>query len=402
MSINPANTETSSSQTYNLIWPDNLDDIKITEEEKNVLQSKIESLLQQLPSNTSSKDLYGCRTRSSSCPRRILVNHVHYFVMLNNHGGMPNFGESGAQQKKIKYIWDCYSGSFWLKKRYATYKQGESIKYIKYGLDIGKSSMGFPEIVFDYGASNGKPLYFEKMATMSLPKWIDTYGCKLNGIQIVGLLHALRKIHLVQYNPPSFSYADRLGYCNFDTIHTLFHGDISPNNIICEKPMNPDTEDMRPRLMLTDFFGIGDLNRIYWTKGWASPETIQFAVTRTKYQDLKNNEFLAKYGAKKDTWAMGLLIGSLLRGGFLPQYKQRLPFFSFIANKLKYDSENQYVVDESGLADLTQEEIDSKIDALIENSENDFLKVFWGIVKKYLIIDPDKRPTLAGLCVDMN
>lgn len=321
--------------------------------------------------------------RSENCPRKILINHEHSFVILNNHGGMPSFDKSGAQQQKIRYIWDCRSGKFWLKKTFASEKQHDAICYLIYGPDKGESSLGLPKMFMSENESKFR--YFEEMANFTLPKFLVQKERNLDISELVALMDALRKIHSVLYQPASFFSIDKSYSSNYNLSHVLFHGDISPNNILYEKSIG---------LMLTDFHSLGDLNNLYWTRGWASPECIQFAMTGTKYQDMTTKEFLAKYGAKKDTWAMGLIIGSLYRGRLAPPRRNPLPFFSFIIDKLKFDKTGQTVVDESGIADITQEEIDSKLDEMIKNEPEQLLKALLNCVKRYLTVDPDNRPTM--------
>lgn len=399
MAFNSAASAAASSQR--LVWPESLDTIKITEAERDLLQAKIEEVSKTLRPKTATSDPFVCALRdSSSCPRRLWISNDHCFVVLNSHGGMPKFDAAGFQQKKITYVWDCVHGGFWLKKACLSTKQIECIKFLKYAPDLGKSSLGLPSMVMDRvpEINKGKIRFFEKMATLPLPKWPEQFGLFFDFKCIIGLMDALRKIHSVRYQPPTFyslvsSASSLFTHGSYDASHTLFHGDISPNNIICEKIEDKESGRFYPRLMLTDFYGLGDVNDIVWTRGWASPESIQFAKTRTKYQDMSVSSFMTQYGAKKDTWAMGLLIGSIMISD--PKFKQMLPSFSFITNKLKFDPTGQFVVDETGLADITQEEIDAEIDAYIKISPQREVKLLWDCVKRYLTVDPDKRPTMA-------
>ncbi|MEC7838575.1 MAG: hypothetical protein VX777_00895 [Chlamydiota bacterium] len=401
MSYSPVNTAPSTSLKYNILWPENLDTIKITEKERDLLQAKIEELRDNLlPESETSKPYRLCSRTPNSCPRRLHICHDHYFVVLNNHGKMPMFDSTGAQQKKIKYVWDCKTGRFWLKKSLFSSKQAECILYLKYAPNLSKSFLGIPKLVTDSGSEDvkNKLRYFEEMAMFSLPILLKKRQVKLNFDYILGLMDSLRKIHAVKYTPSAFHSLSIPGqYSSFGAPHPLFHGDISPNNVICENVINKESGKAYSKLMLTDFYAIGDIKNIYWTKGWGSPECIQYAKTHTKYQTMNTSKFMAKYGAKKDTWAMGLIIGSLIRGKMHPKYEQSLPCFSFITDKLKFDPTGKYVIDESGLAGITQEEIDSKINALIEEEPSEPIKELWKTVKKYLTVNPDKRPTLADV-----
>jgi len=387
-----------------LIWPTNLGDIKISVDERTILEKKIVSSKEKLFPRTASNEPMFYVPKSPLCPRRLDIGHDHAFVVLNRHGGMPMFDKTGAQQKSIKFVWDCISGSFWLKKRGRRDKQDDALRYVRYGLAVGRSESGFPRIVNDScsASSKGKSRYFEKKASHSLPEWLKEFGPNFDVGDIIGLIDALRKIHAARYEPAKFcSMFVKGSYSSFGTTHTLFHGDISPNNIICEARKDEKTGKTFPRLMLTDLSNIGDLSKLMWTPGWASPECIQFAKTHTKYQEMCTSDFLGKYGAVKDAWAMGLILGSLLRGGFHPQYEDHLPRFSFITSKLTIDDSGR-VVDERGLADITQEEIDRKIDVLIAEASSDGVKALWNCVKKYLTIDPEGRPTMAEYSISMS
>jgi hypothetical protein len=406
MSLNSAASAASPSQKW--VWPESLDTIKITEAERDLLEAEIESVRKKfLPKTAGNYSFFYALRDSSICPRRLCISNDHCFVVLNSHGGMPKFDATGLQQKKITYVWDCIQGGFWLKKACLSTKQIECIRYLKYAPDLGQSSLGLPSMVADMEpeTNKGKIRYFEKMATLPLLEWSKQYGVFYDFEYIIGLMDALRKIHSVKYQPSTFyslvsSASSSFTQCSFYVSHTLFHGDISPNNIICEKIEDKERGRFYPRLMLTDFYGLGDVNNIVWTRGWASPECIQFAKTRTKYQDMDVSSFMTKYGAKKDTWAMGLIIGSLILSD--PNFKQLLLSFSFITNKLKFDPTGQFVVDETGLADITQEEIDAEIDAFIERTPSPEIKLLWGCVKRYLTVDPDKRPTMKDCFLNLS
>jgi serine/threonine protein kinase len=202
-------------------------------------------------------------------------------------------------------------------------------------------------------------------------------------------MDAVRKIHETRYQPARFCSPSRDITVSFSKEYFLFHGDISPNNIICEERINTKTGKSELGLMLTDLSDIGDLTSLRWTRGWASPETIQF-VAQSNYQNLTRNAFLSKYGAKKDAWAMGLILGFLVRGD-LVQASVPLPNFRFIVNRLTLRDNS---VDESGIAQITQEEVDSEIDPLITQSVPPE-KLLWQCIKMFLTVDPDKRPTMA-------
>lgn len=380
----------TNKENFSIYWPNDLNIIKVTEEEKKIINYNITKLRSILSQRNANLDPQLIQYKNSICPRTLCIVCDHSFVLLNSHGGMPKFDSFGTQQKKIKYVWDCQTGSFWLKKSLLSLKQADCLNFLKYFPDVGLSSLGLPNILFWNQNRHKKIRYFEEMASSTLPIYLKTSKPSFNLTYIVGLMDALRKIHTTKYQPATFSVPN-FGPASYGYSHTLFHGDISPNNIICVQVKENDK--FIAKLMLTDFYGIGNLENFIHTRGWLSPEGVQYTITRTKYQEMRTPEFLSKYGTKKDTWAMGLLIGSILRGGLNLNTKQPLPFFSFITKKLKYSSDG-FIVDESGIAQLRQEEIDFKINTLIEHQPSEKLKTIWRCVKRYLTIDPDARPTM--------
>jgi len=381
-------TITTVTSSCGLKWPENLAAINITEAERDQLDQVIISLQKQIKPDTETCSLRIFHAKDLTSPRRLDVSNSEALVVLK---GVQLFGKTGAQQKKIKRVWDCVSGSFWLQKRIFSSQQPEFIKYLINGKDIGESNLGFPKMALDSLATSfkAKLRYFEKEATASLPEWIEQFGPYFDLKHTVGLLDALRKIHSTQYQPAKYERIHEKSSSYFAMPHKLFHGDISPNNVICEKTVD-DTGKIYPRMMLTDFSSLGQTEHLYWTPGWESPETRQFS-DKTKYQSMSIIDFQMTYGAKKDTWAMGLLLGSLIRGQL---YKQSLPYFSFILNKLKFDDSGN-LTDSSGIANITQKEIDDKLDELISQSSQDLIQPLYRTVKAYLRVDPDERPTLT-------
>jgi len=385
------------SSAHPIFWPEPLEQIKVSQEEKNKLEQIIKQI--QIKLATMPRGKIVGSMRSSNCPRRLFVGEKFAFVVLNRHGGMKLFPKEGKQQKQIKYVWDCYSRSFWLKKHVLSCKQINCIKYLINGPNVGDSALGLPKLSEDSVSFKQKKKlrYFEKLAPCSLLEWLSKNrpNLKITFQTICGLMDAVRKIHMVRYHPCAFEVFDAStrSALQFDFPHTLFHGDISPNNIICEGG------GKNVRFMLTDFYGIGHL-KIAWTPGWGSPETMQFLKTHS-YKGLNEEQFCSKYGAKKDTWAMGMLIGSILQGGMHKFFNFYLPCFSFVRKRLdiSFNRDTIRLLD-SKLANISQKEVDNEIDSLMQKQGNEATKVLWGFVKKYLRVNPDERPTMAECFYD--
>lgn len=82
-----------------------------------------------------------------------------------------------------------------------------------------------------------------------------------------------------------------------------------------------------------------------------------------------------------------------------------LPCFSFILQRIK-KSGSSY--DDSKISEITQQEINSKIEEIKKGIKEDNLRdedikemllVLWGIINKWLTVDPRKRPSLKEFSI---
>jgi len=387
-----------------LFWPTDLKEVGLTEQERSLLEQKIQSGCSALSQKTPERRVFDVFFRSSEVPRECIVNDSRVFVFLGSSGGKAETSDQkGLYVTKTRRVWECVQGKYWHEVVSHSPEQDVNkalccIRCIQEGPDMGLSQRGLPELTTDLLFQRKAGLrYLEEAAELSLFDGVRGRDFSLHTDDIRALVDALRKIHDKKYSPATFFSSEGTGDgCGlemaFDIGHTLFHGNISPNAVVCQKAEKNSSKNSRLRLMLTDFASLGDLKRLVWTAGFGSPETIQF-VQETGFQEECTETFLARYGAKKDTWAMGLLLGFLLLGKKPSRDEQILPCFSFITKKLVFDDLGN-VTDEAGLANITQEEVDSEIDPLMEASLPD-RKELWRCVKEYLTVDPDKRPTAA-------
>lgn len=373
-----------SSKIYKIHWPDDLNEINITQNEKFLLEKRIIKLIPNLP-DKENYDSTIHSPKSNSCPRRLMITKKHWFVILNNKNTLLE--NQRNQCERITNVWDCKNGETWHRKALLSDKQKNCLSYLIYSPNSGLSFYGLPKMQIDTKISD-KFCYFEEKATQTLSGWLQAKPM-IKIKSIVGLVDAVGKIHQSFYEPSKF-------YClnspemttRFSSPHRLFHGNISPNSIYCVSD-----EEINTRLILSDFYRIGDLSNISWSRGWASPEAISFLYLK-EYKEMDSDEFMVNFGAKKDSWALGLIVGSLILKNINIIYGIPFPPFKFITEKIKFDLQKK-IIDETEIANITQEEINREIEYLIESEENYNARILWGFVKKLLIVNPDERPTVS-------
>ena len=260
---------------------------------------------------------------------------------------------------------------------------------------------GFAKVAH-YDSSNGKSVYFEKVYPDTISKMYfkalapDQPDLILSLDRLRDLQNALRAIHSLIYRPPSLQ--DVTDGRTHENEHgsRCYHGDIAPQNIVCE----PDPET--PGAFAFSFIDWGNfvkLQTLQYTPGWGSPEFMRFLASK-QITPISKIVFNRKYGREKDTWAFGLLAGSLLQGGFFFHSGTGIcfPKFSFIFDKIKFGDKGQ--VDDSGIAELKQEEVDAKIQEIVKDLDQTTsigrnIATWWKVIGMWLQVDPDKRPTLA-------
>lgn len=324
-------------------------------------------------------------------PRSIYATQNYFILALNGHNNGPTL-RGGGQESKLKLAYDPVLGKYFVKKHIHSTAQMLIINNFLFqskgfGDQRGVAEIGYAE----------KEIYFEAKYDQDLFQNSKSNLFNVNLSNLLDIQNALMQIHSLTFHPPRLSRLGEEGrLCSaFELGGPCFHGDLSPQNILCSF----SDGEKYPEYKLTDFGFSCRFDRIAWTPGWASPEYIAFAdQDNPKYKGMSNSNFNAKYGRKRDVWALGLLFGSLLRGGFHPDVKNSpIPNFSFIANKITFVG-GRFV--ETKLAELTQKEIDDKISEFV--AELDIAKPvektqanFWKVINQWLTVDPDKRPNLA-------
>lgn len=325
-------------------------------------------------------------------PRQLIIKNKFVLVVLKGLQGI----KGGLEQKEMKRAWDLLNGEFYIIKQIHTPQEKLLYQWLESESNKNTALEGFPKVakVQEKTTSKGqtKTRVFEKYYPYDLRDWISSQSGSFRIANLINQLqNPLKTLHSFMYQPQALYATNRTfasGVPGF-----FFHGDISPNNIV----VTPDSKNSKyPNYHLIDFGMSCQYEQIGHTPGWGSPETIRFIKElEDGTATMSTVDFNKKYGQKKDTWALGLLIGSLMRRCFHKKYQEKaLPCFSFITRHLIITEQS---IDESGLVDLKQKEIDKKIDSIIKKIDPSHIDqiIIWQTVRKWLRVNPDKRPTVG-------
>lgn len=356
-----------------LRWPAHLADIGLTADEKTLLEAKIHQMMLQW--NTRHEKTF--EKRGEDCPRHVYAFSNHMFVQLHS-----------------KDAWDCITGSMWLKKPIRKMDQLLFVQAWENLHQLNSQGEGvLPEVAINSSCAFSwkKACYFEKKTSTSFVSWLKDHSEPLPPRSLNGLWLAVKQLHSLEYIPSQVNYSiDKNHVLSASMVQQsfLFHGDISPLNIVCAMQQDKN----HPLLMFTYPQTLGLVEQVWSTFGWESPETARFLALENPNPDIST--FNVRYGRKRDVWAMGLLCASLLKGGLSYTDDEVLPPFAFIRNRLIKEGKT---INSSALAGLTQDEVDAEIIPLIEQETDPENLVFWIKVKACLTVDPEKRPTMDQL-----
>lgn len=403
MGINKMSTTTSVSSSTNLkfIWPNGYGDCGLSTQDRVAIEESIKFCLPKEPDYPSSGYTYKIIKKNSwggSCDNGFKIN-VKKTLFLTSKVAIVSLGIKdtqafGAQQNKLTIGFDILSGDIYYKKQIFSHYEENLLKFIMSPANDSKS--GFSTfLVYKY---QSKSKCWEKKETNTLKEWMSTNEPLLLN-NLASIQNSLRTLHSIHYLPACFKYKDQILTFD-DAVRGCFHGDISPRNIVCTNDEKGNTT-----FKLIDYSG-GDLKSLCWTRGWGSPEYVAYAQSKGPYKHLSTTEFNIKFGRQKDAWSLGLIIGSLLRRtGHEHISKEGKPCFSFILSRLKVSPEG--ILDDSAIADITQEEIDDKIreikeqvkstvsDKILQNS----LLNWWSAINNWLTVDPMKRPNVSEVYI---
>lgn len=381
-------------------WPKNLSELHLSKQEARTIEVAASMLRQALPPDQSNrpaqrvwhrnKMLISVDGQQRALPRTILVSHKKAVVILNTHGGMPALA-GGAEQGPIKIAWDLEEGAKYVKKTIPLSFQQSFYHWLQSSKEAKPVSM--PEVGGSY-MSCGKVRILEKFYPYTAEQWL----CKNPKIYLQPLAKlqaALVRMHQFKYYPPTLTWEEGPGapsYTRQEPSGAVFHGDISGRNIMVSFPAELGGQ---PLYKLIDFGTSARFDLLAWSPGYGSPETMR---QHLHLGTLSTTEFNLRYGQRRDTWAFGLLIGSLLRGGFHRDYPgAAIPKFDFITRRIHRDKQR---INDDAIADLTQHEVDSELDAItsaIRNNQGYSHEVkqallrHWRVVRAWLRVDPEER-----------
>ena len=379
----------SPSKKVDLQWPDTFaNDYCLTANEETTLRRVIQAELPKVKPGESRVLQKGylsiVSTENGSLsmltvPRTIRLSHNGVQVLFNRHGGLAGVGK-GAQTK-VSHAYDPLSGRKLVKKNIVSEPQFSFIKELMKEQSQGRHVKAFPRFVSAYRGSThleGKPVKdgigkcIQGLSDGTVRQLGHSHDAWNGSIQsLIDLQNALRWMH-TSFKCPGGLYG--------------FHGDISPNNVFFKRDSQGDLE-----LKLADFGATNDLNSLYHTVGFRPPEQHR-GMTQSDIL-----EFNLKYGHKKDTWAMAMIIGSLLRKGRFDVHLQRaVPAFDFIKNKIKLDGNRPRDYD---ITTLTQKEVDDELNAIIADLPNTpegrNKRKLWDVIRLWLRVNPNERQDIS-------
>lgn len=351
-----------------LHWPE-AKLLGLSEEELEALKAYVKENKETFAAYELDKPLK-IQRKNESIPLSLLLvpdaaGRVSRIILLprSEHVGIVGKGSF----KEVKYAYDLTRGEQLVKK----FMAGKERKIVK--------DLQDQDAVLKVRAERQKKVdktkgfqHFEPLATGTLESLITKRLSQKEKMELVGgLLKALKEFH------------DK----STDSTSNYYHGDIKPANILYKK-----MPDGSYKVFLSDFGFTNRTSGYAGTPQWISPEHA--------------NRWHRKAGEKKiqgqalDVWAMGLLIGSLLKGYELPDR-----FFSEIVS--------EHIRNNADKADLTKNII-KKLSFMDQSTMDRFIGKFrpltrdpqvnkaWNIVQKMLDVDVGTRITAEKALEEFN
>lgn len=215
------------------------------------------------------------------------------------------------------------------------------------------------------------------------------------------LVSALRFIHS---QPKEVIFRNKYGDVMVQQ-SSLFHGDISPRNVLVEK------EGKRWKAILSDFDAAGSFPALSGTRGFRSPEYIKFDGSKKTTEEIVR--FNLENGQPKDIWSMGLIILTLLCGNKATGPAERIPEGYELSEGPKIAAMNipplpclsrcfsagSIYSPDYQLTTLIQNELNEDLDGLCvvhknyHGENNPKTANLWELVKGMLKVDPRERIT---------
>lgn len=325
-----------------------------------------------------------------------------------------------SRERKIRWAYSLTTGELLIKKRVVGLFEKATIRQLDWLRR--KRHMGTNYIWRECKGKNGKDKnqFFEPLrdGTVSIlfgTKELQDFNTKKS--IIVDLLHDLRDFQEIYFSGKKLADGTEI-----PTIYA-FHQDIKWDNILVVK------QGSKWRSELTDFgAGCSVPNILYSTNGGSmSPEYIDLLCKiadttkdmskqqRQQYQERQRYlvAFQLKYGQKRDIWAMGMIILSLLVGRVEQLvYPQKNPNeaarilatapISCITRAIQ-EKIGTHAQQDIGLLDVTQDAIDVDINSLesevkLKHSPHDAeIAKFFKVVRDMIRVNPDERKLAKDL-----
>lgn len=435
-----------------LTYPVAYKPLGMTEEEIKVMSDFLNSNFKYL---TSSKGVgtywrytekhpvtYNINDKEWKLPRSIsIVNENDIFIRLNQHNLAP-IAKGGF--RIVKYAYNPINGQFLAKKRATSEVEVNILKQLTL-VDKIKKPNGSPGLartvqiitLSTSGSEKPKAHIFQVLYDKNLNTLLRQNGKNLTPYLkltiIKKLLLGLADIHDMKMkktingklyggyksSSPSGKWLVKpIRTPQRDEHYMLYHGDIKPSNILW---LEKESE-----CSIDDFDLAGIIDQMGGTPGYCPPNYLKWNVNKyyKKSEELNKNyyqkeahiEYNLKYGQKKDLWAIGLVIASILKGEIghlevcpldcIKKYTKYVEEFK-IVNEKQTDGTFKPIqvkvekLDDSKLANITQEEIDKEIENIKKDlpgnkPEYNMMLQLWEMVRQMLRVDFDQMKITAA------
>jgi hypothetical protein len=361
-----------------LHWPQNIQDIKITQKEKSLIDRYIASSADAIFNRVN---ITAFRRSDGILPRTIVYTPTskRLFLKLGQKNKMPLIGSGG--ERVVKHGYDLTRGKL------VAYKQINSREALVYQKIQNSKCAGLPKI---HALFQTKPLHLNEPKFLVIEKKYrdslhelkqTTKNLSAAVIQQImkDLLQGLKHLHGLSIDTKEEAQSVKI---------SLFHGDIKPRNILYSY-----SKDQKIHSVLEDFGFSGRVAGISGTAGFMPPELLK------EYHQIKNSntgdtqklfsKMNATYGQPKDMWDMGLVLSFLLRK---EKRERSIPFDSILNNIIVKNDQRSLTESEIPPQEELNKEIENIIMTLSKADPDDIQRIaLWDLAKKMLEYDPAKR-----------
>lgn len=379
------------------IWPSDPREIGLTANDVSIVEQAIRTVRATLAPDAQvfikgPRRIASPSSELPSVPKTLIIARYDSLVVLKIDSE-PSSSRGALSGSSGTCAYNPDTGDRYAERKIISASQEALIGFIAMSC-MQEADSGFVHIVY-CNRHSSKRRYFEKQyeGPLSAHAGQSCSPFTVSPEALFRLKQTLEEVHSLTYTPSAIQSSTTM--CRFSREMRCYHGDISPNSVVCEKSGDDETVVSNFRFIE---WGRGFLqDQICGTTGWLSPEYVKFLKSPHREDPSVTMEINARYGTKKDVWAFALLAASMWLGYF-SQYRGSttlVPPFSFL--KLREASDGS--MDDSAVADVRQEEIDAEIDRIIQSidrtvPDGELRILWWRVIKQWLQVDPDKRPDL--------